>query len=50
MAKPIKNLPILFGEDERTVSLDCGDADLNDFAMNEPLPYRKGIAGSYQYI
>ena len=28
-------------EDEGIASFDCGDADLNDFAMNEAQPYRK---------
>lgn len=28
-------------EDERIVSFDCGDEDLNDFALNEAQPYRK---------
>lgn len=28
-------------EDERIESFDCGDADLNDFALNDAQPYRK---------
>lgn len=27
-------------EDERIESFDCGDADLNDFALNDAQPYR----------
>lgn len=28
-------------EDEKINTFDCGDTDLNDFAMNEAQPYRK---------
>ena len=28
-------------ENERITSFDCGDADLNDFALNDAQPYRK---------
>ena len=29
--------------DERVVSFNCGDADLNDFIINEAAPYRKAL-------
>lgn len=28
-------------EDERIESFDCGDADVNDFVLNDAQPYRK---------
>ena len=28
-------------ENERIECFDCGDADLNDFALNDAQPYRK---------
>lgn len=28
-------------ENERITSFDCGDSDLNDFALNDAQPYRK---------
>lgn len=38
-------------EDERIVSFDCGDDDLNDFALNEAQPYRKEkLAVTYTLI
>lgn len=42
MEKTIDNYRIYkLAEDEKIASFDCGDADLNDFAMNEAQPYRK---------
>ena len=39
------------GENERVESFDCGDADLNDFILNDALPYRKEkLAVTYTYI
>ena len=38
-------------EDERVESFDCGDADLNDFILNDALPYRKEkLAVTYTYV
>lgn len=31
------------GADESVVSFNCGDDDLNDFIINEALPYRKAM-------
>ena len=31
------------GTDETVKSFDCGDADLNDFILNESSPYRKAL-------
>jgi len=42
MGKAIEQYRIYkLAEDERIASFDCGDADLNDFAINEAQPYRK---------
>ena len=39
------------GENERVESFDCGDADLNDFILNDALPYRKEkLAVTYTYV
>ena len=39
------------GENERVESFDCGDADLNDFILNDALPYRKEkLAITYAYV
>ena len=39
------------GENERVKSFDCGDADLNDFILNDALPYRKEkLAVTYTYV
>ena len=39
------------GKNERVESFDCGDADLNDFILNDALPYRKEkLAVTYAYI
>ena len=38
-------------ENERVESFDCGDADLNDFILNDALPYRKEkLAITYTYV
>lgn len=38
-------------ENERVESFDCGDADLNDFILNDALPYRKEkLAVTYVYV
>lgn len=31
------------GDDERIESFDCGDADLNDFILNESFLYREEL-------
>ena len=37
-------------ENERVESFDCGDADLNDFILNDALPFRKEkLAVTYTY-
>ncbi|MBR0036071.1 MAG: hypothetical protein IJP70_00355 [Bacteroidales bacterium] len=39
------------GEKERVESFDCGDADLNDFILNDALPYHKEkLAVTYTYV
>lgn len=39
------------GENERVSSFDCGDADLNDFVLNDAQPYRKEkLAVTYTLI
>ena len=30
-------------DSDRVASFDCGDADLNDFILNEAAPYRKAM-------
>lgn len=38
-------------EEERVESFDCGDADLNDFILNDALPYRREkLAVTYIFI
>lgn len=38
-------------EDEKVKSFDCGDMDLNDFILNDALPYRKEkLAVTYTFI
>jgi len=39
------------GENEKVESFDCGDADLNDFILNDALLYRKEkLAVTYIYV
>lgn len=39
------------GEDESVKSFDCGDADLNDFILNDALLYRKErLAVTYTFV
>lgn len=39
------------GKNERVESFDCGDADLNDFILNDAMLYRKEkLAVTYAYI
>ena len=39
------------GEDESVKSFDCGDADLNDFILNDALPYRRErLAVTYTFV